>query len=194
MVMSGSRRYVSWPVSSPFAIFHTDLWVPGYFTDSDSNVSLMNIMCDMTQFVVIVPVPDETLATLAEYFMQDVLSKFVIFHRLMLDGGSPFKDVFTAMCKSLNINYDALAKRNHKGLLVENFHRFINMAITIAAEDRETSDLFVAAGVAAGYAWNSSPIDGTDILRSIYEIDRELRFPLDIDLRGLPPPPPPCVN
>ena len=150
----------------------------------------MNIMCDMTQFVVIVPVPDETLATLAEYFMQDVLSKFVIFHRLMLDGGSPFKDVFTAMCKSLNINYDALAKRNHKGLLVENFLRFINMAITIAAEDRETSDLFVAAGVVAGYAWNSSPIDGTDILRSVYENDRELRFPLGIDLRALPPPPP----
>ena len=38
---------------------------PGHFTDSDGNVALINIMCDMTQFVVVVPVPDETSATLA---------------------------------------------------------------------------------------------------------------------------------
>jgi len=29
-----------------------------------------------------------------------------------------------------------------------------------------------------GYAWNISPIDGTNILRSIPAIGRELRFPL----------------
>ena len=63
----------SWPVSSPFAILHADLWVPDHFTDSNGNVALMNVMCDMTQFVVVVPVPDETSATLAEYFMQHVL-------------------------------------------------------------------------------------------------------------------------
>ena len=38
-----------------------------------------------------------------------------------------------------------------------------------------------------GYVWNSSPIDGTNILRSIPTIGRELRFPLDIDLSALPP-------
>ena len=56
------------------------------------------------------------------------------------------------MCKTLRINYKILAKRNHKGLLVEKFHRFINKAITIAAVDRGTNDVFVAAGIAAGYA------------------------------------------
>ena len=88
------------------------------------------------------------------------------------------------MCKSFNINYDILTERNHKGLRVEKFYRFINKAITIAVEDRETNDIFVGAGVAAGYAWNSSPINGTDILRSVPAIGRELRFPLDIDLNA----------
>ena len=183
----GQEVMFSWPVSSPFAILHADLWVPGHFTDSNGNVALMNVMCDMTQFVVVVPVPDETSATLAEYFMQHVLLKFGICHLLILDDGSPFKGVFTAMCKSLTINHDVLAKRNHKGLLVEKFHRFINKAITIAAEDRGTKDIFVAAGVSVEYAWNSSPIDGADILRSVPEIGRELRFPLDIDISALPP-------
>ena len=179
-----------WPVSLPFAILHAGIWVLGHFTDSDGNVALINVMYNMTQFVVVVPVPDKILATLAEYFMQHVLLKFGICHLLILDDCSPFKGVFTAMCKSLNIKYDVLAKRNDKGLLVEKLHRFINKAITIAGEDRGTNDIFVTAGDAAGNVWNSSPIDGTDILRSVPAIGRELRFPLDIDLSALPPPPP----
>ena len=31
-------------------------------------MTLINAMCDMSQFVVVVPVPDESLATLADYF------------------------------------------------------------------------------------------------------------------------------
>ena len=90
------------------------------------------------------------------------------------------------MCDDLNLNHDVLAKRNHKGLTVEHFHRFLNKSITIAAEDRGTNDIFVLDGIAAGYAWNSAPIDGTDILRSIPAIGRELHFPIDINLSTLP--------
>ena len=176
----------SWPVSSPFAILHADLWMPDHFKDRNGNVALMNVMCDMTQFVVVVPVLNEVASTLSEHFMQHVLLKFGICYLFFLDDGSPFKGVFLAMCKALHINYEILAKRNHKGLLVEKFHRFLNKAITIAAEDRGTNDIFVAAGVAAGYAWNSSPIDGTGILRSVPAIGRELRFPLDVDISALP--------
>ena len=149
-------------------------------------MALMNAMCDMCQFVVVVPVPDESSATLAEYFMQHVLMKFGLCYLVVLDDGSPFKGAFIAMCNSLNLNHDVLAKRNHKGLTVEHFHRFLNKSVTIAAEDRGTNDTFVPAGIAAGYAWNSSPIDGTDILRSIPAIGRELHFPLDINLSALP--------
>ena len=159
----------SWPVSSPFFfILHADLWMPGHFKDRNGNVALMNVMCDMTQFAVVVRV------------------KFGVCHLVILDDGSPFKGVFSAICKALRINYEILAKRNHKGLLVEKFHRFLNKVITIAAEDRGTNDIFVAAGVVAGYAWNSSPIDRTDILRSVPAIGRKLRFTLDVDVSALP--------
>ena len=70
--------------------------------------------------------------------------------------------------------------------MVEHFQRFLNKSVTIAAEDRGATDMFVPAGIAAGYAWNSAPIDGTDILRSIPAIGRELHFPLDINLNAAP--------
>ena len=151
--------------------------MPGYITDSNGNVALMNTMCDMCHFVVVVPVPDETSVTLADYFVQHVLMKFGMCYLIVLDDGTSFKGEFVAMCQSLNLNYEILAKRNHKGL---------NKSVTIAAEDHDTIDIFVPAGIAAGYAWNSAPIDGTDILRSIPPIGKEIHFPLDIDLYAAP--------
>ena len=58
--------------------------------------------------------------------------------------------------------------------------------MTIDAEERDTINFFVPTGIAAGYAWNSVPIDGTDILRSIPAIGRELKFSLDINLNAMP--------
>ena len=87
-----------------------------HHTDSNDYMALMNVICDMSQFVVIVPVPDESSATLASYFMQHmllkfgfvpvfdessttlasyfmqhVLLKFVLCHLVVLDDGTPFK-------------------------------------------------------------------------------------------------------
>ena len=83
-----------WPVSSLFAIIHADLWMLGHLKDRNSNVALINVMCNMAQFVVVVPVPNEVASTLAESFMQHVLLKFGICHLVILDDGSPFKGVF----------------------------------------------------------------------------------------------------
>ena len=45
----------------------------------------------MSQFVVVVPIPNEHFATLASYFMQRVLMKFGMCHIILLDDDTPFK-------------------------------------------------------------------------------------------------------
>ena len=102
----------SWPISSPFAILHVDLWIPGHHTDLNGYMALMNAMCDMSQFFVVVPVPNKSSATLAFFFIQHVLMKFGLCHLVVLDDGNPFKGSFIVMCDALNLNYDVLAKRN----------------------------------------------------------------------------------
>ena len=79
--------------------------MPSKCTDSKSNMTLMNAMCDMSQFVIVVPVSDEV--------------KFGLYHLVVLDDGALFKGSFVVMCKVLDLNYDILAKCNHKGLSVE---------------------------------------------------------------------------
>ena len=176
----------SWPVSSPFAIIHVDLWMPGKYTDSNSNMALMNAMCDMSQFVVVVSLTNESSATLAENFFQHVLIKFDVCHLVVIDDGTQFKGAFVVMCTALDLNYDIFAKRNHKGSTVEHFLRYLNKTMAIAMENHQSNDVFVPAGIAVGYAWNSAPIDDTEILRSTVAIGHEFRFPIDINLSGLP--------
>ena len=90
------------------------------------------------------------------------------------------------MCEALNLNHDVLVKCIHKGITVKNLHRFLKKNFTIAAEDRGTNDIFVPAGITIYYAWNSAPIDDSDILRSSPAIGQEFYFPIDINLNVLP--------
>ena len=182
----GQELMFSWPVSYPLAINHLDQWMPGHHTGPNGYIALMNTMCNMSQFVVVVPVPNESSDTLPSFFMQHFLMTFGLCNLVFLDNGIPFKGAFIAMCDALSLNYDVLAKRNHKGLTVEHYHRFLNKSVTIGAEDRGTNDIFVPAGIAVGYAWDSAPKDGTDILRSILAIGRELHFSIDINFSALP--------
>ena len=173
-------------MSSLFAIFHVDLWMPGKYTYSKGNMVIRNTMCDMSQFVVVVPVINESFATLADNRFQHVIMKFGVCHLVVIDDGTPFKCVFVAMCKALDLSYDIFSKRNHKRLTVEHFHHFFNKAVTIAMEDKKSNDVFVPAGIAVGCAWNSAPIEGNNIVRSTAVIGHEFRFSIDINLSALP--------
>ena len=68
----GQEFIFSWPVSSPFPILYVNLWMIGRHTDNNGNIGIMKVICDVRQFVVVIPVPDEISATLASYFMQHV--------------------------------------------------------------------------------------------------------------------------
>ena len=94
----GQELMFSWPISSPFTIFHVDLWSSGHITDQNGYTTVMNTMCDMAQFVVVVPVPDETSDPLASPFMQHFLVKCGICHLVVIDDGTSFNGVFVAMC------------------------------------------------------------------------------------------------
>ena len=120
--------------------------------------------------------------------MENVLLKFGLCLVVVVDDDSKFMSVFTQMCKALNIKIHRAAKRNHKAIGVERFHRFPNHSNTLVSHQRETHTCFVESSMIAAYAWNAMPIDGTDIVRSIPAIGRPLRFPMDIVIAALPTP------
>ena len=73
----------------------------------------MNIMCDLTQFIVSSPTQDIDAASLAQLFMSDVIITFGMCSIVVIDDGSTFKRVFMGMCTSLNINHWCISHSNH---------------------------------------------------------------------------------
>ena len=88
-------------MSSLFAIIHVDFWIPGKYTDSKSNIVLMNVMCDMSGFVVVALVTKDYSATLADSFFYTVLMKFDLCRLIVIDGITPFKDFLLPSAKLL---------------------------------------------------------------------------------------------
>ena len=115
--------------------------------------------------------------------MQEILLKVGLCGLVVVDAASSFPSVFEQMCAVLGLRFHPEARGNHKAVSVERFFRFLNKAFTIVANDRNTNQVLVETAQCVAYAWNSSYIDGTDIVRSVIAVSREFKFPLDITLQ-----------
>ena len=51
----------SWLISGTFSELRVDIWCPGDFINYAGSRCLLNVMCGITQFLVIVLVPGATL-------------------------------------------------------------------------------------------------------------------------------------
>ncbi len=187
-VARNSELIFSWPLCCPFYILHVDLWAPGDISNYRGDTYLMNAMCDLTGFVLVNATNNISAHDLARLLVQEVLLKVGFCGLLVVDDGSTFKGLFQTVCSILNIDIHVAARGNHKAVGVEHFHRFLNKAVAIAANDRGTNTVFVEASHTAAYAWNSSPIDGTDIIRSVPAVGRPFCFPFDLSLSPRPTP------
>ena len=183
-----SELYFSWPVTSPFYIMHVDLWAPGKMLNKQTGktMMLMNSMCDLTQFIVSSVIENPIAASLAQLFMEDVVLTFGMVAVVVVDADSKFLGEFEEMCKALKMIFWPLARGNHKGMGVERYHRFINKTQTIVGNDRGTHETFIQNAKTSQYAWNSAPIDDTDISRSMAAVGRDFKFPMDVELSSMP--------
>ena len=143
-------------------------------------------MCGMTEFVMRVAITMTEASYLARMFMEHILLKFGLCIMVVCDDGNDFRGTFGKMCDDLNIRCHVIAKRNHNAVGIEKFHKFLNHAEKISTKECGTSEAFIEVAIATSYTWNTSPVEGTDIIRSMPAIGRELRFPLDINLAEIP--------
>ena len=118
--------------------------------------------------------------------MESVVLSFGMVAVVVVDADSKFRGVFEELCKILKLVFWPLARGNHKGLGVERFHRFFNKTQTICGNDRGTHESFTTNIKTSQYAWNSAPIDNTDIIRSVAGVGREFKFPMDMKLQPTP--------
>ena len=106
----------SWPLLTPFAIISADIWSPGDIVSPTGAKSILNVMCDMTQFIVSVALSHVNAAELARAVMESVLLKFGFCLVIVVDDDTKFMAIFESMTKALKIRLHRAAKRNHKAI------------------------------------------------------------------------------
>ena len=129
-------------------------------------------MCYLTQFFISNITTETHAENLAKHFMKNLVLLFSMVPILFVDSHSWFKSVFKDICAALGIIYWPLARGNHKGMSIEKYHRFLKKTQAILGQDRGAHELFLKNAKTSQYAWNSAPIDGTDILKKIAAVGR----------------------
>jgi hypothetical protein len=175
--------------TAPMFVLHCNLWSPGSTIADSGATHLLSAMCDLTQFVVSVPVHDIHAHELARLLFQEVLLKVGMCGLILVDAGSTFCRVFSEASALLGIRLHAASRGNHKAVSAERFFRYLNKAVTIASSDRGTHLVWIEASMIATPAWNCSPIDGADVVHSVPTMGREFKFPFDLALDATQPLP-----
>jgi len=136
--------------------------------------------------VIVAPYVKASSAEFARLLMSEFLLKFGICAKVVIDDDSQFKGVFLGACKALGISYHLLSKRNHQAMRCERYFRYQNKVMKIECTRRNSNRIFVEVAQVCAYAWNSMPIDGTNIVRSFAVCGRVYRLPLEIAMDEMP--------
>ena len=170
----------NFPIDEPFKVIHADEYSVGSDTSFDGVKTYMNVLCGMTGFAVSEPIMQNNVN--AKGFakaMMKILLNHGICHTIVIDKDSKFLGVFKETTQLLQLRVHVASSSNHDAVLTERYHVYLNKALTIFCQERDSIRTSTEAVLLCQYAWNSAPVIGTDISRSLIVTGREFRFPID---------------
>ena len=177
------QQLQTFQADEPFDVITLDVWHPGKAATTKKGTGTHVVTCidAMTGFAAatfVDALDSETMtrAAFTAFFITHGLPRLVI-----IDSGSEFAGAMQALCQNIGIPHYTVSKGNHKAIICERFHRYLNKVQRIHAADCETFQEFMFGTIFAVYAWNSAPVDGTDVVRSYAAIGREFPFPIDFE-------------
>jgi hypothetical protein len=96
-----------------------------------------------------------------------------------IDKDSKFRKTFEVTMTLLNINLHVASGGNHDPVLTERFHVFANKSLSLSCTERNSIRVAAEGLQLCKYAWNSAPIIGMDISRSLICVSRGFKFPIE---------------
>jgi len=108
-----------------------------------------------------------------------ILLHYGFCHTAVLDKDTKFYGVCREALDLLQINCHVLSGANHNPMLVERVNRYLTKGLKIMCNKRNSVRIANEAILLLLYAWNSCPVPGTDISRSLVAVGREFAFPID---------------
>ena len=183
------QQLQTFEADEPFDVITLDVWHPGRAAtvkkgNGSHAVTCIDAMTGFATAAFVEALDSETMTRVAftAFFITHGLPKLVI-----IDSGSEFAGAMQTLCGNIGLPNYTVSKENHKAIICERFHRYLNKVQRIHAADCETFQDFMLGTIFAVYAWNSAPVDGTNIVRSYAAIGREFPFPIDYEREAIIP-------
>ena len=140
--------------------------------------------CAMTTFSCMEPVKKANDVVFAAAFMKIQL-RFGFCLTLVLDKDSKLYSTFRETSNLLTMNTHTLGGENHNPTIVKRTNRYLNKSMKIFCQERGTVKVAAEGILMALCAWNSVPIPGTDLSRSLVLLGREFYFPIDLSAQNI---------
>ena len=148
-----------------------DVYAAGTDLNFDGTKHYLIAACDITAFAIYEPSAQQTAADFAASLMK-IWLRFGFSHTIVVDKASAFLGVFAETAALLKINIHVLSGENHDPMIVERINRYLNSCLTIFCNERGTNRVALEGILMSLYAWNSAPVIGTDISRSMLVVGR----------------------
>ena len=104
--------------------------------------------------------------------------RFGFSHTIVDDRESKLLGVFSQTSALLNINIHVLSGENHDPMIVDRICQFLNSCLTVFCNERGNNRVALENILMSRHAWNSTPVVGTDISRSLLVTGQDFKFPI----------------
>ena len=159
-------------------VLHIDGYMVGKQQGFEGSEVYLIACCGMCTFAAMEPVSHVDSTHFASAIMK-ILLRYGFCHTVILDKDKKFFGVCRDALDLLQLNYHTLSGDNHNPMLVERINCYLNKGLRIMTAERDSTRIALEAILLLLYAWNSCPVPGTDISRSMVAIGREFSFPID---------------
>ena len=173
-----SELVYNFPIEAPFLVLFIDAYSAGKHSSFDGSEVYLVACCGMTGFASMEPIQHANSKNFASGIMKIQL-RYGFCHTVVLDKDSKFFGVCREALDLLQINCHVLSGDNHNPMIVERVNRYLTKGLKIMTNERDSVRIALEAILLLLYAWNSCPIPGTDISRSLVAVGREFAFPID---------------
>jgi hypothetical protein len=172
-----SELVYNFPIEAPFLVMFFDAYSAGKHTSFEGSEGYLIGCCRMCSLPAWSQSPEPRqpllpLLSCTSYFDTDFATQL-----------SWIKTAIFGVCREaidlLKINCHIPSSANHNPMIIERINRYHTKGLKIMCNERDSVRVALEAILLLLYAWNSCPVPGTNISRSLVAVGREFAFPID---------------
>ncbi len=173
-----SELVYNFPIEAPFLVMFFDAYSAGTYAGYKGSECYLVGCCGMCSFACMEPITRASATTFASAIMK-ILLRYGFCHTVILNKDSKFFGVCCKAIDLLKLNCHVLLSANHNPMIVECVNWYLMKGLKIMCNERNSVRVALEAILLLLYAWNSCPVPGADISRSLVAVGHEFAFPID---------------